>query len=208
MIPLTSLERNKQTVSEVPLDIEQQEVLNLIDAETQTIKQANGVIDLVGVIAGIKPVAFLDKDQVNADLINAMGISCQAIDEESYAISRDENLGLQLKEVFLSRQGESGAASDEWYRQFGTLLGYPDTAIDYYIKRMPTVFTDTPLPFVEPDSIEGTTTNYFNQLVLSPDNYEAELDEYVKPLEAAVKKLAPKTYEFIEQGLQDGSISQ
>jgi len=208
MITLPNQERSEQTTSEIPLSSEQQEILGLIDVETESIKQANGVIDLVGVIAGIKPVAFLDKDQVNADLIGAMGISCESIDDESYAISRDENLSLELKELFLSRQGESGAASDEWYRQFGTLLGYPDTAIDYYIKRMPTVFTDTPLPFVEPDSIEGTTTSYFNQLVLSPDNYEAELDEYVKPLEAAVKKLAPKTYEFIEQGLRDGSISQ
>jgi|GEM_PF-5584625 len=200
MNTLTIPERIEKSTSEVPLmNAEQKEALGLIDMESKTYVQAVATSDLIGVIAGIKPVAFLHDAEISLELVSATGMSCEPILNGLFAASRDENLNLELRDVFLSYRDKNGRVTDEGSRKTGELLGYPDTAVDYFVERSHTVRTSNELPLVVPLSTLDTPSEFFNQFILSPNNYQEEMDTYIKPLEAAVKELAPNTYNFIEK---------
>jgi hypothetical protein len=199
MNTLTIPERIDKATSEVPLlNLEQKEALALIDTNPKSRSQAAGTMDLVGVIAGLKPVAFLHTQEINPALVSAVGLNWELIEYGMFAASRDEHLSLELKEVFLSHRNNEGNLTDDGHRIIGKLLGYPESATDYFVDRLPTVFTPVELPMVKSRALEGTSTDFFHQFVLSPGNHQSEIDDYIKPLETAVRELTPNTYKYIE----------
>lgn len=200
MSDLTTQENIQKSTSEVALlNPEQKEALGLIDKESAALGNAQSVVELVGVLAGIKPVALIRADEcVTPDLIEATGLSCVDIEDGHLAVSSDSELARQFKEDFIYQRGEDQFFTDEGHRRIGKMLGYPETATDYFLKRWESMDTDDELPMVVSKSLKGTPTDYFHHFILSPDNYQQEIDEYVKPLESAVKLLAPDTYKIIE----------
>ena len=200
MNTVTTAERIEKATSEVPLLNEsQKEALHLLDTSTKTRIQAAETSDLIGVIAGIKPVAFLSNTEVNSELIADIGIKCEPMTDGLFAASRDDHLNAKLKNTFLYEREEDGRMSFEGHRTIGKLLGYPESATEYFIERFDTVFSEDELPVVIPRSTLDTPTEFFHQFILSPNNYQDEINTYIRPLEIAVKELAPHTYKFIEK---------
>lgn len=201
MNSVTNSERIKQATTEVLLlNPEQKQALATIDSESTALGHVQGTTELVGVIAGIKPAALIRIEEIaDPTLIEKVGLSYVLMDSDHFAVSRDMQLSLQLQDDFDNQRDLEGYLTDEGHRRIGKLLGYPETATDYFIDRSSTIHTDAELPMVLPKSLKGTTTDYFHQFILSPNNYQKEIDEHVKPLEIAVKTLTPLTYKMIEE---------
>ncbi len=208
MNSLTTAERIEKATSEVPLlNTEQKEALRSLDESRMSRMKASGITDVVGVIAGIKPVAFLHDGEVDSQSVAALGLNCEPMANGLYAASRDEHLSRELRDVWMAKIEDSEDPRDS-ERAMGKLLGYPETATEYFIERSPTVFTSEELPVIASHAIDDTTSTFFNQLILSPDHYHQEIDQYVIPLEIAVRELAPHTYEFIEKATRRERVSK
>ena len=156
-------------------------------------------VNFVGVLAGVKPVALLhDLDLVTRyadDFSLHVSINHAPFEGATspwIAVSRDEKVSQQLIENL------SNLDDEESEREIGYMLGFPATAVDYYLKRIGTIDTPDELPFVTPLSTRGTASESFQKLIFSPDSYNDELNQYSVPLENAVKTLLPETYEVIE----------
>ena len=159
--------------------------------------RANEVSDLIGVLYGIKPTAYLDlapfrNDQDNIHrTIGRLGVSVvpftSSHESELAVVSYDIELARDAVAALCSRltQYEEGVE-----RRLGRLFGYPATATDYYILRRATLGTDHELPG---HSVTGTA-QHFAQFTLSPGKLDEEMREYAYPLKRAVKKATPETY--------------
>lgn len=91
-------------------------------------------------------------------------------------------------------------------RKIGQLVGYPSSAIDYYIDRLGKYYQTGELSdFVE---LSGEYQSYlpFVEFILSPDNYQAEIASYVEPLRQVTKAYAPELYDRLVKSYrpQDG----
>lgn len=163
-------------------------------------ERANEVTDLIGVLYGIKPTAFLDfvpfrDDQASIyETIGKLGIIAVTVpitpcssESELVIVSYDAILAHEAAAAALRQCGRDDDDAD---RRLGRLLGYPATATEYYLKRRATIGTPHELPTC------GTThiNRHFAQFVLSPDNLEEEMRQYAHPLARAVKRAAPETY--------------
>lgn len=154
------------------------------------------VRDVVGVIAGIKPTALIS--EVNAEtgqLLATLGLwQCDKGGAE-LCVSRDlalaDELGVQFRNV---REG-TPTQVEQTERAIGSLLGYPGTSTDYYIKYR----SDEQLPIIIPVVAEGTALWGFDQFIVSPEHWRDELASYAVPLATATAELAPRTYKMFER---------
>lgn len=157
---------------------------------------AYDVTDVIGVLVGLKPAALVggNKRDIETSLFERLGLSYAQWPEKNLVyVSRDKVLAHRLAELHKQVWGSNAIYPDE-NREIGRLLGYPETATEYFIERLKTLGSNNPLPAVNPDDTGDTVSSYFQNLILSPDNYKEELAEYCEPLEAAVREFAPKTY--------------
>lgn len=144
---------------------------------------ARDVIDVIGVVAGIKPAAIVggDTTAVSTPLLDRLGVktATSTAAEQLIYVSYRQELALDLAAAH-----ERALAGDlEAHRQVGELLGYPETAIVYFLKRWESLDTDQPLPQHRPEEVEGTVSRRFQAFILSPDHYEEEVASYCQPLE-------------------------
>ncbi len=157
---------------------------------------AYDITDVIGVLVGLKPVAFVggNKQDIDSDLLRRLGLSLAQWPEKHLVyVSKDRVLAHRLAELHKKVWGSNALYPSE-NREIGKLLGYPETATEYFIKRLKTLDSGNPLSVFIPKETENTASAYFQNLILSPDNYKKELAEYCEPLEAAVREFAPKTY--------------
>lgn len=157
---------------------------------------AYDVTDVIGVLVGLKPAALVggNKQDIDTDLLGRLGLSYTQWPEKNLVyVSRDGETVRRLAELHKKVWGKNATYPDE-SREIGRLLGYPETATEYFIKRLKTLDSDSPLPAFIPEETKDTVSSYFQNLVLSPDNYKEELASYCEPLEAAVREFAPRTY--------------
>lgn len=160
------------------------------------------VVNVLGTFAGIKPVSLITRDaslsnKADAQFSDAM--SKMGLTEVPFinpnggalltAVSRHKELATALRDEFWG-DFESDAAQ---YR-IGALLGYPESATDHYIWRL----NQEKMTGKLPEGVNHGGKRAFTQFVLSPDNYEQELQAYSKPLEEVVSTMLPKTYSRIE----------
>ncbi|MDB5180895.1 MAG: hypothetical protein JWO54_657 [Candidatus Saccharibacteria bacterium] len=201
MSELTIADRIEKATTQVPLlNAEQKEALHLIDTVPVSINRGRAVMELVGVVAGIKSAADLEREDFDIELIDALGLAYDLYSDKYFTVSWDKKLSQELSSLFLQRQPKDIKESTE--RRIGKLLGYPETATEYYIRRMKTINTPNKLPSVKPRSLKGTVTDLFHMFVLSPDHTQQEIDTYVKPLEAAVKALTPNAYGLLVEEVE------
>lgn len=182
-----------------------QNTLVALDALTSESErhEMHDMIDIVGVIAGLKPAAFIGgNDAVSTQVIEyieRLGLKHVSWPEKRLLyISFDQQHVERLAALHRVVWGKNATFPDE-NREIGTLLGYPRTATEYFLKRLTSLSTGTPLPQYMPEGIEGTVRDNFYQLVLSPDNYQEEVRAYCEPLEATVREFAPKTHAALSQ---------
>ena len=176
----------------------------------------NCVTDIVGILIGLKPTALIDfsseemkkvsRSEIKAAL-EKVGLKCifysrktvsanKLFLNEMIFVSKKFDSAVKLYNAFIkmwSSIDEIGQIIDKktWIkttRQIGKLLGYPNTAIDSFIK----------------NEIRHKSGN--DSLVIISDKYknfahskkyaEKEVKLYNKPLDEAIKKYAPKIYEL------------
>ena len=160
---------------------------------------ARDVSDVVGVICDIKPAAIIggDNTYISKDFLKTIGLeSTDSSVKDILYVSKDMKVARRLARLH-EKSWEDPMESLEEHREIGELLGYPDSAIDYYLKRLKTLDSDNPLPQCRPPEVEGTVSRRFQRFILSPDNYELEVRGYCIPLEEATRLYAPKTYAAI-----------
>lgn len=157
------------------------------------------IIEIVGVLSDIKPVTIIEEtDQRVVGLLQGLGLKWDSVTGDNLVIaSKDER---SLGEMKYWVDGPE-AGSDKGHQEIGKLLGYPETATDYFIKRLPTMDLEPTeqLPMILPVSLEGTVSGLLHHFVLSPDNWQQEIDNYIVPLERAVHDYTPRTYHALER---------
>lgn len=87
-------------------------------------------------------------------------------------------------------------------QEIGQLLGYPETATRYFldpIARFNPRGGGQEFDEYRRKSEEGTVSQHFQRLILSPAHYEEELASYSQPLEEATRTLLPNTYRMLER---------
>lgn len=165
---------------------------------TSTGEQAR-IIEIIGVIAGVKPAAYVEvapigQAEVEAidvvSLFRSLGLHWRILsDGQAMVVARKKKLIDGLTEAL---EEEGGGRSEAAERRIGVLLGYPLTATDYYLRRSATMGTDHQLPMVAGDDVPFHPV--YGGFVVSPEHYQDELQAYCQPLEAAVRELAPALY--------------
>jgi len=177
------------------LSKEQQIALHKLDKTATDMLSASLVVDVVGVIVGIKPAAFLEEGEKQKHLIDALGLHFSSMSQGMATISWSQDRADELASLMLRMD-----VNDELERKIGRLLGYPPTATDYFIVRSKMEILP---PFVEPEPGPGVPNENYLQLVLSPENYEEEVRVYAAPLEAATIALAPQAHAVFEKYTED-----
>jgi len=207
---LSTSERIEKATREVPLlTAEQKQGLLYVDSQPITRDRAVAVSELVGVLSGIKPAALMNKPSINVEDIESVGLKHIALGNRFYGVSRDDEINKYISEVYSADRTEDGYLTEDSNRSFGTLLGYPETAIDYFLARTSTVDSPDVLPIVKTRRLQGTVGEFLHLFILSPEHYEREIEEYIAPLEAAIKSLTPNTYLYMqEQALRDSELMQ
>lgn len=160
------------------------------------------ITDIVGVLSGIKPAAMVEHRPQLIEVAEKFDLSVKFFKYESepvggMTISRDPYLAAELAELF-----QNGWEADDRCRRIGTLLGYPRSATDYYIRRRHTIGKEDELPMILPESIMGTVRKEFCQFNLSPEHWREEIDGYAMPLEKAVRDLTPETFRKMEERVE------
>lgn len=152
---------------------------------------------IAGVFADVKPAAFcnvralennyFDPDQFRANL-KSLGIYSY-FQPEGHSDTYDADLGTwylskdpqNLKLLQDIREDYSGG--DDRERALGKLLGYPETATEYFIKR-----SHSEAPFSPPPQTDYVITNYIHD----PAHLQAECDAYERPITEALQKYCPQ----------------
>jgi hypothetical protein len=192
--------RERRTDYEIALD--------KLDRLSGSINPAD-IIDTVGVLADIKPASIIDYSPDLLDVLDKLGLSyCElgrcpeAIDD--LTLSKDPRISVELATILTDEE-----ASDDKFRRIGTLLGYPESAIEYFIRRSTSIDKDDPdeeLPAIIPKAFDGTVHDEFCQFILSPEHWREEVEAYALPLEAAVRDMAPKTFRRIDRAVKTRKV--
>jgi hypothetical protein len=165
-------------------------------------------VDIVGVLADVKPASVVSYNPELLDVLWKLDLStCPFGYEpglvERMTVSKDQHLAEELADLFVNNYD-----GEDRNREIGTLLGYPASATEYFVKRRLTLEKDSELPMVIPADLTGTVRKEFCQFNLSPENWREEVEKYAVPLEEAVRNLTPETYRRIERGVKGQKIAR
>lgn len=171
---------------------------------------ASAMADFMGVVIGVKPSAITDFEiekiaNVNPEeiieLLSRVGLKAlfftheyvsmgrPTLVEEAY-VSRDFETAAKLREAFQKMRNsidDLGQTFDEktWEessREIGRLLGYPDTAIEYFI-------AEQDIDNAERQNLMDKYRFYAH----SPEHHEQEYQDYDRKIYQALQDYAPKT---------------
>jgi len=177
----------------------------------------SGRLDLVGVYAGVKPAAIMggyyhiddftepcELSELNysvtarlIDLADRLGLKYRGMRGVHFAVSRHQAILDVLKDRHSNILSRSRGEQELRHRQIGRLVGYPDTAIDYFLYRLHEEHSNGSLPpSVKPDKTFGDVRHFAN-FVLSPNNMQYELESYARKLQQAAKYFTPRLYKQV-----------
>lgn len=162
---------------------------------------AADIVDVIGVLAGIKPAAFIGGNElvVGNDLLSRLGLVCATSKIKNIVyVSFDKEKAERLASLHELVWGKNAEYANE-NREIGRLLGYPVTATEYFLHRLSVYGTTEELPIVRVKRTKDTVSEHFQSLILSPEHYDQELAAYSEPLEKATRLLAPRTYAMIKR---------
>ncbi len=181
-----------------PDHLQMLQILDTLSEEGRDIRPEDA-IEVVGVIAGIKPAAYINYAEGRAgDCIAQLGMwQCSAGGAE-LCVSRNLALANELAVRFKNVRKGTPDQVRQTERAIGKLLGYPSTSTDYYIDFR----EDGQLPIVLPAAVRDTVLMGFARLILSPEHWREELEAYAIPLAEATRNLAPRTYGLFEKVAQ------
>lgn len=164
-------------------------------------------IDIVGVVAGIKPAciirsgSFTEPEQLE-QIITGLGLDQRlSHNKRIIYVSRRPELSLMLAQIHSNVQaghqrGLPVAVMAEQEKTIGKLLGYPKSATEMYIDIAACIQQGLPnthrIPFANKKEWEP-----YAHFVTSQEHWQQELAAYSMPLKDAVKTLAPMTYHAI-----------
>ena len=172
-------------------------VLAQLDQNAKNFVQAGCVMNLVGVLIGLKPSAYLEESEALIPALKEIGLHCKKTRRNGgVAVSYVPKHAAQLAHDIRKTWGKK-TINEPVERRIGALLGYPDTAIDYFAVRSVVVRLGKDVPLVMPKPGAGVPHEAFIQFILSPEHFEEELAQYAVPLEAATRQLAPHSYEVL-----------
>jgi hypothetical protein len=180
------------------LTLRQMAAIKELDRGAKKPLDASAVMDIVGVISGLKPVTLQVRGDVDPGVLRRIGLKRVRIDRDRFAVSWQRSLAKEFAEAF-SDCTKGGMLTKRAHRRIGALLGYPHTATEYFLRRLSTVGTKNELPMVKVKAAQYTVDEWFMQIVLSPDNYTQELELYSYPLKQAMKQLAPHSYALLRR---------
>ena len=173
-----------------------------LDAYAATCKSTGEqarIVEIIGVIAGVKPTAYVEAAPIGQTEGEAIDVVSLFIDLGLHWRIMSDGLAMVVarQEVLIDRliealEEEGDMRSEAAERRIGVLLGYPPTATDYYLRRSATMGTDHQLPMVAGDDVPFHPV--YSGFIISPEHYHEELQAYCQPLEAAVRELAPTLY--------------
>lgn len=171
-------------------------------------------VNIVGVFSGIKPVALLKRLDSKAtierlgtkfvpvmavlpDIVRRMGLVYEEVNAQVIALSRHQELIDAIKPILPKLNvGYNDVDRESEYR-VGKLLGFPESAISYYIERVEHYKTSGHyLPVPDSRGFEYGTPmdSHFRQYVSSPDKVDEEVQQYSGPLRRATEVMTPKIY--------------
>lgn len=179
----------------------QRQVLHEFDSSLKTSREADTAISVAGVLSGVKPGALIEDLQnvVWPERFKKMGIWYTPVAMpaewrgQAGVISRSSAVADELSQIVPDRIPDPARDA-----RIGELLGFPPSATAHYSKRLVTYGTPGELPAGQGDRHNDTIEFYFAQLVLSPDNYNEEMESYVRPLQKATQLLTPRAYKILE----------
>lgn len=175
----------------------QAEVLARLDQNAKNFVQAGCVMNLAGVLVGLKPAAYLEESEALIPALKEIGLySKKTRRNGGVAVSYAPKYAAQLAHDIRKTWGKK-TINEPIERRIGGLLGYPETAIDYFVVRSVVMRLGKDVPLVMPSPGAGVPHEAFIQFVLSPEHYRDELAQYAAPLEAATRQLAPNSYELL-----------
>ncbi|MBR3132097.1 hypothetical protein IKG33_01660 [Candidatus Saccharibacteria bacterium] len=186
----------------------------IFEHKTKPIIASHMMADIIGVIIGVKPAtisSFNNEEftDVNPDelieLLDQVGLRILFFKQihvdrgeityiEDIYISRDTKTAFRLHQAFEklhSSMDDMGQILDQklWEessREIGHLLGYPETAVEYYIVEQD----------VDNEERQQLMKRY-QFYVHSPKNHEQEYQIYDQKIYQALRDYAPKTAEIL-----------
>ena len=156
------------------------------------------ITDVVGVFADIKPASVIDGRAIPDKELVGFGLPCIPFSlgygRDGFALSKDP----EIAEAMIDSLRESSYVKDTTgqtdtalERKIGMMLGYPKTAITYYLSREHRIKLNN--KSIYENDIEIDTLAFCN-LVLSRKHWREEIAAYVKPIAESVKLYTPNTY--------------
>lgn len=156
------------------------------------------LVDLVGVIAGVKPACYIGASEEILDIAEGANLSVSDAGKGRYTISRDsvvaEDLSIKtqkMRDLNIKNQPLNEALE----RSIGISLGYPKASIDFFIDytkgdgysllgRIPKSYGDV---------------SHFGWFIMPTDQagMEAVIKEHAEPLREAVEIMTPDLYNRI-----------
>lgn len=176
------------------------EALKTLDKMSRRNRNVFDTVDVLGVVGGVKPMALLFGRTDMQPLLHDMGLVTHLETPKRPESGRPPTV-FAAKDPQVIEEYKALAElkdADETHRQLGRLLGYPETATDYFLRRSATLYTDDELPMIVPEWLQGTVHGQLHQFVLSPEHYEKEIATYIDPLHDAVKEYGLHTYRALE----------
>jgi len=172
-------------------------VLAQLDQNAKNFVQAGCVMNLVGVLTGLKPAAYLEESEGLIPALKEIGLYCKKTRRNGgVAVSYAPKHAAQLAHDIRKTWGKN-TINEPIERRIGSLLGYPETAVDYFVVRSVVMRLGKDVPLVMPEPGAEVPHEAFMQFILSPEHYREELALYATPLEAATRQFAPHSYELL-----------
>lgn len=182
-------------------------------AATKDEMMRSEIMNIIGVVVGIKPSAILSYSAQLSSQIRDLGLNYHVLTDlegnDALTISRSELLAKKLAESFQDLWSRGRNDRSAVHRDIGKMLGYPETSTDYFLKRLATLGgpLESRLPVIIPHEFESGAGREFCQLILSPDHWREELEDYLAPLELATRRLAPKSYRCFEREARRSKVA-
>lgn len=196
----------------------------LINSCARPIIAADRLSNIVGVLIDIKPACMIDfteRDTENMDLkifesfLKSLKLEYTYEKTElntdfdikfthTYYISKEKRVVSMLQEAeqelydHFDTDEPNAPIIKVIHRKIGRLLGYPETATDWFLVRQEKINLDE----LGDDEIHKDLQKYFH-FIHSRTNGEEEFEEYDKPIHEAMEKYTPLAAEIMRENRKD-----
>ena len=196
----------------------------LVNSCARPLIAADRLSNIVGVLIDIKPACMIDfteHDTENMDLnifesflkslkLEYIYEKTELSDEfdikftHTYYISKEKRVVRMLQEAeqelydHFDTDEPNAPIIKVIHRKIGRLLGYPETATDWFLVRQEKIDLDE----IDNDDVYKDIQKYYH-FIHSRTNGEEEFEEYDKPIHEAMEKYTPLSAELMRENRKD-----